>query len=170
MTASYIYTSYRQSYKRMFNRKILIFLVLILSSCSKIIPAEFWREFDKDEIVHNFSDHGPFGGTTIIDWASDNNKLDKNSIISFAEKNGWKLVDVITVQDGELKSSKKNYSVELIVQNNNFSTDFKNSTVYLFETGIIAVKPGNSAETQINGFLILNNNKTKLKLFHKWGE
>lgn len=154
----------------MFDRKFLIFLVLILNSCSKIIPAKFWTEFDKDEIIYNFSDHGPFGGTTIINWDSENKKFDKNSIISFAEKKGWKLADSMNVQNGELNTSKRNYSVELIVENNNFETDFKNSTVYLFETGMIAVKPGNSTETQINGFLILNNRKTKMKLFHKWGE
>ena len=154
----------------MLDRKFLIFLVLILNSCSKIIPAKFWTEFDKNKIIYNFSDHGPFGGTTIINWDSENKKFDKNSIISFAEKKGWKLADNMNVQNGELNTSKRNYSVELIVENNNFETDFKNSTVYLFETGMIAVKPGNSTETQINGFLILNNRKTKMKLFHKWGE
>ena len=83
---------------------------------------------------------------------------------------GDKLLTETTIQNGELKTAKRNYTVELITENNKFDNEFKNGKIYLFKTGMIAVKPGNSTETETNGFLILNQNKTELKLFHKWGE
>lgn len=156
--------------KIVFNQISLIFTVVILNSCSQIISAKFWTKFNNDEITDSFFDHGPFGGTTVINWDSKNEKFDKNVILSFANDHNWKLTDSIDIQNGKLIDAKNNYSTELIVQNNNFEKDFRNSTIYLFQTSMIAVKPGNTTETQINGFLILNADKTKLRLFHQWGE
>lgn len=143
---------------------------MILNSCSQIIPAKFWTKFNSNEITDTFSDHGPFGGRTIINWDSKSEKFDKNLILSFANDHNWKLIDSIDIQNGKLINAKNNYSTELIVQNNNFESNFRNSTIYLFQTGMIAVQPGNMSETQVNGFLILSADKTKLKLFHEWGE
>ena len=151
----------------MVKRISVILTLLILNSCSKIIPAKFWTKYEKDKITSNFSDQGPFGGTTIINWSSKNKGFKEDELISFAKENDWNFIDSMTIQNGELKTAKRNYTVELINENNKFDNEFKNGKFFLFKTGMIAIKPGNSTETETNGFLILNQNKTELKLFHK---
>ena len=149
---------------------IIIIFLLFLNSCSKIIPAKFWEDYQKNNIVTKFSDHGPWGGKTKILWNSNEKTFRNSDIIKFAEKNNWKISDSLNIENGNLKTSNKNYSMEIIRDEKLINSDFKNGKVYVFTTGMIAVKAGNSTETEENGFIILNNEKNKMLMFNNWGE
>ena len=150
--------------------KIVIFSLLFLNSCSKIIPAKFWENYQKNKIVTKYSDHGPWGGKTKILWKSNQNIFRNSDIFLFAEKNNWKIADSLNIENGNLKSSNSNYYMEIIKNEKLINSDFENGKIYVFTTGMISIEPGNTSETQKNGFVILNNEKNKMLVFNNWGE
>ena len=163
------------------NKTIIILVVLTLTlftnSCSKISPAGFWTEFHKDLIIKKNSDQGPWGGHREISWESEtDNFFTSKKVIDFAEKNGWELIDSISFLADTLT---RNNIIEL--KNDDYSLDiFKNKVLpklttkdnklFVFKTTWLAVEPGNTRETFENGFAVLNSDRTKLKVYHLWGE
>ncbi|TXF75962.1 hypothetical protein [Chryseobacterium sp.] len=149
---------------------ILFFFLFFLYSCSKVIPARFWQNFEKEKIGTQFSDQGPFGGTAGIVWQSSTTKFGEKKILEFAKNNKWILTQTINAKNGVIDKVQNNYTFDLIIDEKLVDADFKNSKIYIFKSGMIAVKPGNSSETEENGFLLLNDERNKLKMFNRWGE
>ena len=149
---------------------IFIISLLLLNSCSKIIPAKFWENYRTKNIVTEFSDHGPWGGTTKISWKTNDDIFKNSDILKFAEKNNWKISDSLDIEDGKLKTSKKNFSIEIIQREKLINSDFSNGKIYIFKTEMLTIKPDTSIHTQENGFLLLNNSKNKMLMFNNWGE
>ncbi|MDY3520899.1 hypothetical protein PG614_04415 [Riemerella anatipestifer] len=147
-----------------------IFLLLTLIGCSKVIPAIFWEEFESDKILSKSYDHGPWGGKTKILWNSTDNYFIESNILKFANKNKWTISDSLNVENGDIITSNQNHSIELIENEKLISSDFRNGKIYIFETGLLSVKPGNSTETQKNGFILLNTKRNKMLMFSDWGE
>lgn len=145
----------------------LIFLFLNFISCNNATPSGFWKNFHSDKIVDKFSDNGPWGGKTKISWEFKNSIKEKE-LLEFASSNGWIFNDEIILNSDNL--NEENYSDEILKSNISTNSKYKNNTIYKFKTGWIAVKAGNQSETEINGFAILNSNRTKLTVFHIWGE
>ena len=147
----------------------LLFVIIILtfSSCQKTKPSGFWLDYKNEFIVSKNSDNGPFGGETKITWFCEKKIADKN-VINYAERNGWELVDSVN-SDSEI-NKKANYSDEILNDNVLSKLNKKDLTIYKFKTGWIAVKPGNESETEINGFVVLNSERTKLIVYQLWGE
>ena len=156
---------------------IIFTLTTVISSCSNISPAGFWKEFHKDLIIAKNSDQGPWGGHSEISWKSEtNNFFTSQKVIDFADKNEWKLIDSISFSADTLT---RNSIIEL--KNDNYSIDIfrceilpklttKDNKLFVFKTNWLAVEPGNARETFENGFAVLNSDKTELKICHFWGE
>ena len=62
------------------------------------------------------------------------------------------------------------FSDEILNDNLLSKLNEKDLTIYKFKTDWIAVKPGNETETDINGFVVLNSERTKLTVYQLWGE
>lgn len=149
--------------------KIVLLSCFLLNfvSCNKIVPSVFWKNFHPDKIVDKFSDNGPWGGKTKISWIFKN-PINEKELLEFASSNGWTFNNK-TILDSD-KLNDENYSDEILKLNISDNSKHKNSTIYRFKTGWIAVKAGNQSETETNGFAILNSNRTELTVFYIWGE
>jgi hypothetical protein len=147
----------------------LLFVIIILafSSCQKTKPSGFWLDYKNEFIVSKNSDNGPFGGETKIAWYCEKEIADKD-VINYAEKNGWKLIDSVNSDSEMIRNDS--YSDEILNNNLLSKLNEKDLTVYKFKTDWIAVKPGNETETDINGFVVLNSERTKLTVYQLWGE
>lgn len=70
---------------------ICILLFLSLYSCNKMNPANFWEDFDSDNIV---STEGGFQGRygyKIVHFKREMGTYKISNILSFAQKNEWNL-------------------------------------------------------------------------------
>ncbi len=152
------------------NKIFSFFIILLLINCSKIDPANFWLNYQSEKISFTFSDQGPWGGTAKIIWKSNNNNFNEKDILDYAKDNYWLLTDSINVKNGILEKSKNNYTFDIIKIEKLLDDKFKNSKLYIFKSGMIAVEPGNLSETEENGFLLLNSEKNMLKMYNRWGE
>lgn len=147
---------------------LLIFCNLI--SCSKIVPAKFWQEYYPNLILIKNFDHGPFGGTSEILWDFNNQKINKSEVLKFSNDNDWILKDSLKIENGILNKNNSNFTLAVIDQNNLITSDFKDATIYIFQTDLLKLKADTDISTVNNGFLFLNKENSKLKMFNIWGE
>ena len=155
-------------------RFLKISLLILLTSCSKTSPSGFWNSFNKNIIIRSSSDQGPFGGKREIEWKDSDKKLTSKDFLNFAEKNGWKIEDSISIQSEKLnKTQLKNvdsYSLEILEDDILPKVSFKKYKIYIFKTGWLNIKPGTEIQTEQNGFLIVETENSIYKVFHYWGE
>ncbi|MGX7666688.1 hypothetical protein [Flavobacterium pedocola] len=155
----------------------IIGLSVLVTSCSKTMPAGFWTDFHKDLMLTNNSNQGPWGGYREINWESEtNNTFTDKELIAFADKNDWKLLDSISFSADTLTKSSfsklKNddYSLDLFNDNILPKLTSSDNKIFIFKTTWLAVEPGNTRETFENGFAVLSTDGTELKIYHLWGE
>lgn len=164
---------------------LTLILTLALAACNKATPAGFWKNYEKDLLVKNISDQGPYGGHRAIFWKADRaNTFKSNNVLDFADKNGWTLVDSSKF-DRELtdKWTYDNQPIFPLSHTGLSDTAASVSTyqhfprwfggqikVYKFKTGWIAIQPGTDNSIEENGFLILNSDKSQMAVYHLWGE
>ncbi|MFC6267916.1 hypothetical protein [Frigoriflavimonas asaccharolytica] len=152
-------------------KKVFVLSIFcILISCSKISPAKFWQDFHSDLIITENSDQGPFGGTAEIIWDNNLQNIDKSDFLKFAFENGWNLKDSLKVKNGILNENSSDFSFQLINQNNLINSDFKDATIYIFQTDLLKLKADTEISTENNAFLFINKENSKLKMFNIWGE
>ena len=161
------------------NRNNLLVSIMILTtfmaSCTAIGPARFWVSFHKESIEKHKSDQGPWGGYREIQWKSKGQKIfETKEILNYANKKGWKLTDSLLLASVSLHSDRnknEEYMYDLIRQTilNKWKLNDVNM-IYIFETGWISVEPGNSRETDKNGFVGVSNDGKALFVYHRWGE
>jgi hypothetical protein len=73
---------------------LTLFLTLAVASCNKATPAGFWKSYQMKFLIKNISDQGPYGGHRAVYWKADKpNTFTPTSVLEFAKKNGWTLVD-----------------------------------------------------------------------------
>ncbi len=157
--------------KSISNLLALTSILLVTTSCNKSTPAGFWKDFHKDKITNNISDQGPWGGQRIINWL-DKKTFNSKDINAFASKNGWTLVDSLKINDltkTKFDNFKNEYSEQLF-KSTVLPKIKTGEAIYIYKTGWIAVEPGNTDETEDNGFVTLNADKTELNVYHIWGE
>lgn len=81
---------------------ILLGLIVLCESCSNLSPAGFWTSFQKDLIIKQESDQGPWGGTRIIHWKTKSIKpFSEKELLDFATKmigNWLKVIHLKQVQ------------------------------------------------------------------------
>ncbi|MES2812864.1 MAG: hypothetical protein V4670_10385 [Bacteroidota bacterium] len=144
-----------------------LFIVILFGSCNKIEPSGFWLDYKNNLIISKHFDHGPYGGETKISW-NDKERFRISEIIEYAENNGWNLID--SIQSNSETINRDDYSNEILSENVLSTLKEKNLSIYRFKTGWIAVKPGNKSDTEINGFVVLDSERTKLIVYQLWGE
>ena len=156
---------------------IIIIEISVIVSCNSISPAGFWNSFYSEKIDSKNSDQGPWGGHRNFVWTSKSEKyFDSKSIIDYAANNGWTFIDSVYISTDTLKPYTASESL-----NNEYWEDilridvlpkWKGQKVKIlkFKTGLVAIEPGNTKETEINGFATTNLSGTELHVDHKWGE
>jgi hypothetical protein len=163
--------------------KIILFIAIYWitpSSCHKASPAGFWLGFRKDLMVKSISDQRPYGGKREIFWkANRDHKFSSQEFIAFATKNGWHLMDSLFIPFRSLKKWTNNNTFPFTY------SQFSDSTVvevgfpiwietdvelYRFNTGWIAIEPGNTKDTKKNGYLVLSSDRSAVAVYHLWGE
>lgn len=166
---------------------ILLKLILILAfiSCKKATPTGFWKTYKKDFLVKNISDQGPYGGHRAVYWKSANPyTFDTKDILEFATKNGWTLVD--SSEFSNEQTNKWTYDNEKIfpLTSIGFSDTLLNDAhlkdfprwfggqlkLYKYKTGWVTIEPGTDNSIEENGFVLLNQDKSELAVYHLWGE
>lgn len=165
---------------------ILIFITVILISCSKTEPSNFWTEFDNELITSHQNDQGPWGGHRALHWiATNQNEFNSNKIIDFASKNGWTLVDSSKFKKDDVKSwiyinkpifplSHEGFKPKLpsTISTYNYFPRLITSdlSVFRFKTGWVSIVPGTNDTNEINGFVLINDKKNEMEVYHLWGE
>lgn len=60
---------------------------LALFSCNKLIPAGFWKNFEKAQLIESVGDQGPWGGHCAIYWNTNKGGyFNTEKVIEFAKK------------------------------------------------------------------------------------
>jgi hypothetical protein len=151
---------------------VLCFVIipLILSSCSNFPPGRFWKSFHEDQIVDKQSDQGPWGGSRRITWKSDNDhSLRSTEVIMTATNNGWIFIDSLQANT-KISSDPDDYSYVLLKYAIRELKIESNSKVLRFQTGWVNFEPGNERNTEINGFIFINDSANSMMMFQQWGE
>jgi len=153
----------------------IVILAMLLPSCAKLTPASFWKSFQKKLIVKYESDQGPWGGHREIHWKATGTKtFEIQNVLDFAKKNGWVLAENLPFKlDPSHYENENDAYLHEILRNTIYrkwaSEDV--STIYVFRTGWVCVKPGDdSIYTGKTGFIALSRDKKTLLLYHTWGD
>ncbi len=142
--------------------------------------------YKSDQITYKENDQGPWGGTLIINWVADKNSEFKISEIEkIASENDWKLIDSVEYYTADLKKMTdfgkpiinlplKNFTPErqrADLKSNSLPRDINTDfSLYRFKTGWVIFEPGTNSSTLENGFVLLSSDKTKMSVYHIWGE
>lgn len=155
---------------------LIIVCITLAMSCGRARPAGFWANFQKDQLVTNTSDHGPWGGHSAWVWQSDSAVFTDSAVMGFAQKHGWELVDSMSFSQNtapainftSLKADP--YTIDLLKSIVLPALRPDDRKIIIFSTGWVAVEPGNDCETAANGFAVLNAAGSHLAIYHHWGE
>jgi hypothetical protein len=161
------------------------FFLINAISCNKITPSGFWKSYQKDFLITDLSDQGPWGGHRALYWKSNSKIFKTKQIIDFAVKNGWKFVDSMCFRTENVKRWTYGEKEIFPLSSEGFIPDFtivdsefnyfprwteSGLTVIRFKTGLISIDPGTDDSYEINGFATLSDNKTELTIYHIWGD
>lgn len=151
----------------------IILLSVLFIGCSKLTPSGFWTEYHCDSIVRKFSDQGPWGGVRKIIWESDTSISSSKELLAFAIQNDWELTNSLSFPSDKEKLNNldiDDYSLYLLQEHVLSNWKDQNFNVFIFRTGWFAIEPGDMRETEKNGFLVINSDRSKIEVFHLWGE
>jgi hypothetical protein len=160
----------------------LLILAVVFVSCNKLTPAGFWKSFDSDHIIKNNSDQGLWGGHRTITWKNRANIYNSADIIKFAESNGWKLsdkaiIDTLADRNVSIKNEgdKLPEDADLAIYGGNTEANLSFSgcvnggcTLYEFDSGWMRVDEDETISAK--GYILISANKTRMTMFHSWGE
>lgn len=162
-------------------KKVYLLIPLLATSlgCNKLSPAGFWQGFDKADIVNATSDQGPWGGKRTITWYNAKGKFSESDILKFAGANGWKLTlvkNIDTAVNSENRYRKGNLAdTGFTIYGGNTAGDMRfpgcvhnNCKLYQFDSGWTIVREDKTLTA--NGYLLVNADKTRMAMFHSWGE
>jgi hypothetical protein len=162
---------------RIKNKLVILTLIVLMTSCNKFLPAGFWISYKTELITSKESNQGPWGGHRLLKWRSKELKsFTSQSMLDYAYKNGWILTDSIVLTKDSVNylvnkdTIDKDYSDYLLKRYILLYMDKSNFSAYRFKTGWNAIEPGNTRETEKNGFVMINYNGTEMIVYHLWGE
>jgi len=166
-----------------------IFIALISTlafiSCNKATPTGFWKNYKKDLLIKNISDQGPYGGHRAVYWKSDKSyTFDTKNILDFATNNGWTLNDSLEFDNDQTMKWTYNNKKIFPLSHTGFTETIENIStyeyfprwfggqikIYKFKTGWVTIDPGTDSSIEENGFVLLNQDKNELAVYHLWGE
>lgn len=156
----------------------LIFLLLIASfACKSRVPAGFWLKFTPNSIILHDSKQGLYGGRSFTCWQTSGNDIfNISDFKNFAKNHGWKLQDSFKIKSSWLAKfnffpfTYSRFSDSNLVDVGFRSWVLSDAILYRFNTGWIAVEPGNAKETDQNGYVVISSNGSRVAVYHKWGE
>ena len=160
-------------------------LTVVFISCNRATPTGFWKNYKTNFLVKNISDQGPYGGHRAVYWKSEKPiTFDTKNILDFAAKNGWTLTD--SSEFTKEQTDKWMYLKTAIfpLTSTGFSDTSLNGLLpdafprwfggqlklYKFKTGWVTIEPGTDHSIEVNGFVLLNQDKSELAVYHLWGE
>jgi len=94
-------------------------------------------------------------------------------LLDFASQNDWDLTNKISFPSDKERLHYFNlddYSIYLLEEHIVSNWKDQDFEVFIFRTGWVAIEPGNIRETEKNGFLAINSDRSKIEVFHLWGE
>ncbi|MDR1408140.1 MAG: hypothetical protein LBJ23_08870 [Tannerella sp.] len=150
--------------------------ILVISSCNKLTPAGFWKNYRHEFIQASESDQGPWGGHRKIVWKYENSDTSNGrKAIDYAIRNGWKLTDSLFFANDSLMPlspyGETDYSYDILKHKLLPSLDPGGAwNIYVFLSDWIAVEPGNARDTEKNGFVAFNREHTEFIVYLLWGE
>lgn len=160
-------------------------MLFLTSSCSKLIPTEFWTNYKTKLIVKNINDQGPYGGHRATYWKTKaENTFDSKNIIEFAKENGWVLTGKEKYNSESIKKWKIGNKLIFPLTFSGFKPKLDNDftfenfprwinsavTIYKFKTNFITIEPGTDNSIEENGFILINENGTEMSVYNLWGE
>lgn len=170
----------------MIKKLMLIPFLTVLLSCDSVMPGGIWNKFETELRIEKQSDQGPWGGTRSYYWRSKTTGyFNRERIFDFTSSNGWSLVDSIKYQTEEIKNIKNNRRPSFTIQIGPFETNASSDvfldqdfprwtntgvTLYRFKTGILIFYPGTDSSTEVNGFILVSEDKKEMTVYHLWGE
>ena len=165
---------------------LTIIITLAFLSCNRATPAGFWKSYQKNFLVKNISDQGPWGGYRAIYWKTDKTKtFNSSNVLAFARKNGWFLLDSSDFSEEQINkwTTYDNKAVFPLTSIGFTDTVFHSTQLekfprwfngpirlYKFTTGFITIEPGTDESIEENGFVLINEYKTEMSVYHLWGE
>lgn len=163
-----------------------ISLLVLLASCTRILPGEFWKKFESKSLKNEISDQGPYGGYEAFYWEdSEQNAFTTKNVIDFATKNSWSFKDSMKLSKSEIEKWKFNGKLFFPLSSEgfaykdsfyNFQSEFFSLlisspiTVYRFKTNWTIVEPGRAETNDALGYIVLNNEKNQMQVYFLWGE
>lgn len=164
---------------------LTVIFTLVFTSCNKLTPTGFWKNYKTDFLVKNISDQGPYGGHRAIYWKSEKPLIfDTKNILDFAVKNGWTLTDSSEFNQNQTMKWTYNNKEIFPLSSTGFDDNSKGTStygyfprwfggqlkLYKFNTGWMTIEPGTDNSIEENGFVLLNQDKSELAVYHLWGE
>lgn len=162
--------------------EVLIFLSFLLIAGCKKMPAGFWSNYDLDDLKGNMSDQGPYGGYRAMYWEKKGSTFQENNVLRFAEKNGWKLIEVKSIDssitnkwvcNNKLIFPLDNDGLHIVLNDtsgfNRFPRWIKSPCrLYKFDSGWITVS--HDKDKTAYGYILLSSDDHKMSMYHLWGE
>jgi len=148
-------------------------------------PEGFWKDYEADYQTEHSSDQGPWGGRRIVHWKNKEGKFDKTKVVEFATKHGWKLqsetIFKASLTDRWTEDNRPIFPLDWsgFTPESDFGyAGFKDYprwisgdiTVLSFSTNYISINLETQDEILTNGFVILNNERNQMTMYHMWGE
>ena len=169
--------------------KVVTFLIPILTlgliSCNRAKPAGFWKNYRPNLIIAENSDQGPHGGHMSVCWKTSGIEIfDSKSILGFADKNGWTIVDSLEFSQEQTIKWRHNEKSIFPLTFKGFSDSLTNDAtldnfprwfggnvkLYRFKTGWVTIEPGTDNSIEENGFILINGDNTQFAIYHLWGD
>lgn len=163
----------------------VVFLAGFLLGCNKSTPAGFWKGFDKDDLVINNADQGPWGGYRAMYWKRSRGKFMAGDIVKYAADNGWKLIDTKVIEPAVVNDwlsantpifpiDKDSLHISVNKSNRAFANFHRWITgkcnLYEFDSGWVVIDPGTSKSKTAIGYVLLSDDHTQMSVYHLWGE
>ncbi|UOE51926.1 hypothetical protein MTO98_12630 [Mucilaginibacter sp. SMC90] len=122
------------------------------------------------------------GGHRTITWKNQTNIYNGADVIGFAESNGWKLsnteiIDTLADKNVSIKNggNKLPEDADLAIYGGNTDGDLRFSgcvnggcTLYEFDSGWTKVEEDETISAK--GYILISANRTRMAMFHSWGE
>lgn len=168
-----------------------VFLVMLLAitllSCHKFTPAGFWTGFQRQYLNEQESKQGPRGGHLAYNWEAEKSATFKvGKLLEFCRKNDWKLVDSSRIVENEMNDWIRNGRTIFPFYESGYSMKDTNDRspvifefprwihedlrIYSFKTDWVLFEPGTDERINVNGFVLINDQGTKMSVYHLWGE
>jgi hypothetical protein len=164
---------------------LILFWTLAIVSCNKAAPASFWENYKYNYLIKNISDQGPNGGHRAMYWDADQaNVFQSSNVLRFAKKNRWTIIDSSAYNQNQINKWTYDSKAIFPLTSGGFSDTLLNDAqleefprwfggpveVYKFKTGWVTIKPGTDNSIEENEFVIINDDKRQMAVYHLWGE